>query len=143
MLEKLMNERKLNLLHTVPKEDILNSNNLHVVTRSGAGEDIFSEPPNRQRGGQNTYPDSEYEEILMRETMKFFRNIDQDKTNKGGHENISKTTLEKFLQLLKEKQSIGRLIYRLSILRECKEDQRPIKSLCQLSQERQANEFDP
>jgi hypothetical protein len=51
--------------------------------------------------------------------------------------------LDEFLQLLKEKQSVGRLIDLLSILREYKEDQRPIKSLCQLSQERQTNDFDP
>jgi hypothetical protein len=51
VLEKVMNKRNVNLLHTVPKHDILNSKNLHVVTCSGVGEDIFPEPPNRQRGG--------------------------------------------------------------------------------------------
>jgi hypothetical protein len=143
VLEKVMNKRNVNLLHIVPKHDILNSKNLHVVTHSGAGEDIFPEPPNRQKGGRTTYPDPEYEDKLMREAMKFFRNIDQDKTNKGRHENISETTLDEFLQLLKEKQSVGRLIDLLSILREYKEEKIPIKSLHQLSQEAQTNDFDP
>jgi hypothetical protein len=35
--------------------------------------------------------------------MKLFRSIEQDKTNKGSCENISKTTLDEFLQLIKEK----------------------------------------
>jgi hypothetical protein len=48
-------------------------------------------------------PDPEHEEKLMWEAMKFFRNIDQDKENKGGHANISDTALDEFMQLLKEK----------------------------------------
>jgi hypothetical protein len=145
VLEKVMNKRNINLLHTMPKLDILNSKNLHVVTRSRVGEEIYSEPPIRKRGGQNIYPDPEHEEKLMREAMKFFKNIDQDKVkgNKGGHANISDTVLDEFMQLLKEKQSVGHLIDLLGILREYKEDQRPVKSLRQLSQERHTNDFDP
>jgi len=63
VLEKVMNKRNINLLHTMPKLDILNSKNLHVVTRSRVGEEIYSEPPIRKRGGQNAYPDPEHEEI--------------------------------------------------------------------------------
>jgi hypothetical protein len=71
----------------------------------GVGEDIYPDPPSRQRGGQNTYPDLEHEERIMWEAMKFFKNIDQDKVNgnKGGHANIPDTALDEFLQLLKEK----------------------------------------
>jgi hypothetical protein len=38
--------------------------------------------------------------------MKFFKNIDQDKSNgnKGGQSSIPNTTLEEFLELLKEKK---------------------------------------
>jgi hypothetical protein len=79
----------------------------------------------------------------MREAIKFFRNIVEKKTNKGRHANILETMLDKFLQLLKEKQSFDRLIDLLSILREYKEEKIPIKILCQLSQEEQTNEFDP
>jgi len=61
--------------------------------------------------------------------MKFIRNIDQYKTNKGGHDNISETTLDEFIQLLKEKQLVNRLIDLLSILREHKEEKKPIKIL--------------
>jgi hypothetical protein len=39
----------------------------------------------------------------MREAMKYFGNIDQDKENKGGHTNITNTMLNEFIQLLKEK----------------------------------------
>jgi hypothetical protein len=53
------------------------------------------------------YPDLKHEDKLMKDVMKFFRSIDQDKTNKGRHENISETALDEFLQLLKEKQSIN------------------------------------
>jgi hypothetical protein len=98
-----MKKINVNILHIVPKHDILNSKYLYVVTRLGAGEDIFPEPPNQQKGGRTTYPNPKYKEKIMREVMKFFRNNDQEKTNKGRHENISKTGLDKFLQLLKEK----------------------------------------
>jgi hypothetical protein len=51
VLEKVMNKRNVNLLHTVPKHDIFNSKNLHVVARSEDGKNIFPEPPNQQKGG--------------------------------------------------------------------------------------------
>jgi hypothetical protein len=34
-----MNKNKENPLHAVSKEEVLNSKNLHVVTRSGVGRD--------------------------------------------------------------------------------------------------------
>jgi hypothetical protein len=107
VLEKVMNKRNVNLLHTIPKQDILNSKNLRVVTHSGVGEEIFPKPPNREKGGRTTYTDLKYKDKLMREKMKLFRNVDQDKTNKGKHGNISKTALDGFLKLLKEKHTVG------------------------------------
>jgi hypothetical protein len=41
MLEKVMNKQNVNLLHSVPKHEVLNSNNLHVVTRSGARQEMY------------------------------------------------------------------------------------------------------
>jgi hypothetical protein len=73
-----MNKWNMNLLHTFPKQDILNSKNIHVVTRSGAGEDIYPDLPSQQKGGQNAYPDLDHEERIMREVMQFFKNINQD-----------------------------------------------------------------
>jgi hypothetical protein len=37
VLDKIMNKKTVNLLHRVPKQEVLNSKNLHIVTRSGAG----------------------------------------------------------------------------------------------------------
>jgi hypothetical protein len=56
---------------------------------------------------------------------------------------MSNTTIEEFLQLLKEKKSVGCLIDLLNILREYKENQRPVKSVRQLSQDRTMSDFDP
>jgi hypothetical protein len=47
MLDKVMNKINVNLLHTIPKEDILNSKNLHVVTCLGSGEDIYLDSPSK------------------------------------------------------------------------------------------------
>ena len=47
VLEKVMNKRNINLLHIVPKQDIVNSKNLHVVTCSGVGGEIYPNPPSR------------------------------------------------------------------------------------------------
>jgi len=86
VLEKGMNKRNVNLLHTVPKQEILNSKNIHVVTWLGVGEEIYPNQPSQQRGYRNTYPDPEHEEKLMWEEMEFFNNIKQHKLNgnKGG-----------------------------------------------------------
>jgi hypothetical protein len=90
---------------------------------------------------RHIYLDKDQQDKIMREAMKLFNNINQDKMNKVGHTNIFDTTLDEFLQLLKEKQLGGHLIDLLSILREYKEDQRYVKILCQLSQERNTTEF--
>jgi hypothetical protein len=66
----------------------------------------------------------------------------QTNEKKGGQSSIPDTTLEEFLQLLKEKKLVGHLIELLSILREYKHDRIPIKNIRQLSQERHTNDFD-
>jgi hypothetical protein len=56
---------------------------------------------------------------------------------------MSNTTIEEFLQLLKQNQSVGHLIDLLNILREYEDNQRPVKSVRKLSQDRTTNDFDP
>jgi hypothetical protein len=90
-----MNKRNVNLLHTVPKQEIMNSKNLHVVTCSRAGEDIYPEPTSRQRRDR-IYTRSISTRQIDAGSDEIFQNIDQDKTNKGEHANIFDTTLENF-----------------------------------------------
>jgi hypothetical protein len=40
VLDNIMTKKNVNLLHIVSKQEVLNSNNLHIVARSGAGWDI-------------------------------------------------------------------------------------------------------
>jgi hypothetical protein len=47
ILDKVMNKIDVNLLHKIPKQDVLNSKNIHVVMRLGAGEDIYQYMPVR------------------------------------------------------------------------------------------------
>jgi hypothetical protein len=94
-----MNKRNVNLLHTVPKKEVLNSKNLHVVTRSGAGQDNYQESSARQMGYRNTYPDPEQEEKLMREVLEIFQKYRPGKKNgsRGRKQNTSDTALDEFL----------------------------------------------
>jgi hypothetical protein len=78
----------------------------------------------------------------MVEALNFFKNIDQDESNEG-RSSMSNTSIEEFLQLLKEKQSIGCLMDLLNILRDYKENQRPTKSVRKLSQYITTSDFDP
>jgi hypothetical protein len=66
----------------------------------------------------------------MREAFKFFKNSNQDQLNKGRK---NEDIVQEFLQLLKEKYSVGRLLELLNILREYKEGQRQSKDVTQLS----------
>jgi hypothetical protein len=81
----------------MPKQELLNSKDLHVVTCSGASENIYQDPKIRQRRDLHIYPDPDEQDKLMHKATKLFKNIDQDKINKRGHTNISKTTLDEFL----------------------------------------------
>jgi len=64
-LEKVTNKRNVNLLQTIPKKEILNSKNFHVISWSGAGEGIYPNLPSWQKGYINTYLDPEHDEKLM------------------------------------------------------------------------------
>jgi hypothetical protein len=120
----------VNLLHAVSKEEVRNSKNLHIVTRSGTGHDIHTPPQNYQRKKANNFPNPDKEEKIMREALKFFRNATKDQQNPRSRD---EDTIQEFLQLLKEKQSIGRLLDLLNILREYKDGQKPTKDANHLS----------
>jgi hypothetical protein len=77
-----MTKKNVNLLHTVSKEEVLNSKNLHVVTRSGAGWDNIP-LQDRQPGKSSQFPNPDKEEQIMREALKFFKNSNQDQPNRG------------------------------------------------------------
>jgi hypothetical protein len=66
----------------------------------------------------------------MRKELKLFINSNQDQPNRGRQ---NEDIVQEFLQLLKEKNSVGRLLDFLNILREYKEGQRPSKEVIQLS----------
>jgi hypothetical protein len=74
MLDKIIPRKTVNLLNTISKEDVRNSKNIHIVTRSGAGCDIHTPPQNYQRKKTNNFPNPDKEEQIMREALKFFRN---------------------------------------------------------------------
>jgi hypothetical protein len=71
----------VNLLHAVSKEEVMNSKNLHIVTRSGAGRDINTPPQNYQRNKANIFPNPDKEEKIMRESLNFFKNSIEDQQN--------------------------------------------------------------
>jgi hypothetical protein len=66
----------------------------------------------------------------MREALKFFKNSTEDQQNPRSR---NEDTIQEFLQLLKEKHSIGRLLDLLNILREYKDGQKPTKDANHLS----------
>jgi hypothetical protein len=47
-----MTRKNVNLLHAVSKEEVLNSKNLNIITRSGAGRDLNSTTLHDQQKGR-------------------------------------------------------------------------------------------
>jgi len=54
----------------------------------------------------NNFPNPDKEEKIMTNTLKFFTNCIEDQKNPRSR---NEDTIQEFLQLLKEKQSIGRI----------------------------------
>jgi len=92
-----MTKRNLNLLHLVSKEEVLNSKNLLIVTRSCAGRDNIP-LHDRKTGKSNQFPNQNKAEQIMREALKFFRNSSQDQPKRGRQ---NEDMVQEFLQLLK------------------------------------------
>jgi len=81
MLDKIIPRKIVNLLNAVSKEDVRNSKNLHIITRSGIGRDIHTPPQNYQRKKTNNFPKPDKEEQIMREDLKFSKNATEDQQN--------------------------------------------------------------
>jgi hypothetical protein len=125
ILDKIMTRKNVNLLHAVSKQEVLNSNNLNIITRSGAGRDINNTTlHDQQRRKDSFFPNPDKEEKIVKESIIFF------KENTGIH---NEDIIQEFLQLLQENQLVGRLLELLNILKEYKEGQRPSKDVRQLS----------
>jgi hypothetical protein len=133
VLDKIMTRKNVNLLHAVSKEEVLNSKNLNIITRSGAGRELNSATlHDQQKRKDSFFPNPDKEEQIMKEAIIFFK-----QNNGGQNEDI----LQEFLQLLQEKQSVGRFLELLNILKEYKEGQRPSKDVRQLSYKHK--DYDP
>jgi hypothetical protein len=53
-----MTRKNVNILHEISKEEVLNSKNLNIITRSGVGRDIINIPSqDRLRGKDSLFPD--------------------------------------------------------------------------------------
>jgi spore coat polysaccharide biosynthesis predicted glycosyltransferase SpsG len=66
-----MNKKNVNLLCTVPKQEIHNLKNLHVVTHSGASEDNYSETNKSTKERPKIDLDPDEHDKLMREAKIF------------------------------------------------------------------------
>jgi hypothetical protein len=98
-----MTKKNVNLLHAISKEELLNSKNLHVITISSIGWDNIP-LHDRQTRKSSQFPNPDKEEHIMREALEFFINSNQDQPNRGRQ---NEDIVQEFLQLLKEKNSVG------------------------------------
>jgi len=151
MIEKLKNKWTIILLQSVTKHEVPNTNNLHVVTWSGANKENYipKEYQFWQVRKNNFYPNSDQEKKIMREAFKIFNQDDYKEHIIGGNQQqrttigIKYVVLDEFMKLLKEKQSVGMLLELLNILKEYKEGQCSYRNLRKLSQGKTLDDYDP
>ena len=76
MLEKINKKKNFNVLPCVQKHDIINTNNLHIVTQQGTkiGND---NPRIRKIKENNDYPDSVKQKQLYKDATHVFREFAQ------------------------------------------------------------------
>ena len=72
MLEKINKKKNVNVLSCVQKHDIINTNNLHIVTRQGMeiGNDNHQI---RKIKEKNVYPDPVKEKQIYKDATNIFR----------------------------------------------------------------------
>ena len=105
-----MTRKTVNILHAISKEEVLNSKNLNIITRSSVGRNLNNPTlHDQQRQKDSFFPNHNKEEPIMKEAIRFF------KKNTGIH---SEDIIQEFLHLLQEKQLVGRLLELINILKE-------------------------
>ena len=76
MLEKINKKKNLNVLSCVQKHDIINTNNLHIVTRQGTK--IGNDNPRISKiKEKNVYPDLVKEKQIYKDATNVFKEFDR------------------------------------------------------------------
>lgn len=123
IIEKVLSKRTVNLLQTVPKHDILNLKNLHVVTRSGVGRDNSNHNQQVIQRIKNTtkHPYMCMQNDTMETIVEFFmKEADEQRLSKD-------VILEGLLDLLEEEHLVGCLIGLLNMLKHCNQNREKCK----------------
>lgn len=138
IIDKVLNKRTINLLQIAPKQEIMNSKNLHVVTRLGVRK--YNNNQNRQViqpiENSTKYPNmQEQNDTMLKIVELFIKETNQQRMSKD-------IILEEFLELLKEEHFVGRLVELLNMLKDCNENKEKCKKKLQLSHGKEMEDHD-
>ena len=89
MLEKINKKKNVNVLSCVQKHDIINTNNLHIVTRQGTkiGND---NPWIRKRKEKKDYPDPVKQKQLYKDATNIFKEFSRQEEADNSRQNTVK-----------------------------------------------------
>ena len=89
MLEKINTEKNVNVLSCVQKNDIINTNNLHIITRQGMkiGND---NPQISKIKEKNVYPNPVKEKQIYKYATNIFREFARQEEEEDNRQDIVK-----------------------------------------------------
>ena len=78
MLEKLLNKKKLNILSSVPKKDVIKHKNLQIITRQGTKIDHDNTQVTNLRSKDCNYPQINQQKYVINNDSIIFEYITQE-----------------------------------------------------------------
>ena len=136
MLEKINKKNNVNVLSCLQKHDIINTKNLHIVTRQGTktGND---NPQIRKIKEKNVYPDPVKEKQIYKDATNIFREFAQEEEANDNRHN----TIKELIQLVQTDNSVSQFI---DLLYEIKHNntKKQAKNICSLNQ-KDKSDVDP
>ena len=129
MLDKINKKKNFNVLSCVQKHDVINTKNLHIVTRQGTkiGSDI---PCIIKLKENNDYPNMSKQKQLYKYATNIFKEFAQQEEADDSRRSIVK----ELIRLVQEDKAVSQFIDLLYNMKHNNNKEKQTKNICSLNQ---------
>ena len=129
MLDKINKKKNVNVLSCIQKHDVINTNNLHIVTRQGMK--IGSDNPRISKiKEKNDYPNPAKQKQLYNDTTNMFKEFARQEEVDDSRQN----TVKELIHLVQDDKLISQFIDLLYNMKHNNNTEKQTKNICSLNQ---------
>ena len=137
MLDKINKNKNFNVLSCVKKHDVINTKNMHIVTRQGTK--IGSDNPRISKIKENNdYPNPAKQKQLYKDATNIFKEFARQEEVYDSQRN----TIKELIRLVQDGKAISKFIELLYNMKHNNNTEKQTKNICSLNQ-KDKSDVDP